>query len=313
MAVRPLEFLTGGDYRTAYVWDRGKGAMAAVCAVCGAKLGIGRRLTGKTLCDQHQGEDDARRAAEAASRAEARDEYLVVAASTASDPGAMQRLPAIAARAGLTDAERISTNSQALAGVLAAAIEDEYLTEEEEAAINRAMVALQVPEAEVLEVVERFGNGLLIARLNAGRLPEIPDPVIFLKPKEVAHVQVDAELMKEVVHRETRGGFSGFSIPIAMGVRYRVGAYRGQSVVVGTSLVVADRGVLCLTSQRAVFKGIRQSVECLYPRLVGVNVFDDGIQFHVSNRKNATLLRVADGHLVAAAVNTAMHPQQVSK
>ncbi|HLB43923.1 MAG TPA: hypothetical protein VJK49_00950, partial [Candidatus Limnocylindrales bacterium] len=74
----------------------------------------------------------------------------------------------------------------------------------------------------------------------------------------------------------------------------------------------ADNGVLCLTSQRAVFKGIRQSVECLYAKLVGVNVFDDGIQFHVSNRKTATLVKVPDGHLVAAVVNAAMHPAGVS-
>jgi hypothetical protein len=36
------------------------------------------------------------------------------------------------------------------------------------------------------------------------------------------------------------------------------------------------------------------------------------VQFHVSNRKTATLLRVEDGHLVAAIVNAAMHPEGVS-
>lgn len=235
-----------------------------------------------------------------------------MAASAASDPSVVQRLSAIAERAGLSDPDRIRANAEALTGVLGAAIQDEYLTEEEEESINRAMTALEVPEAEVLVVVRQFGNGLLIARLNAGRLPTVPDPVIFLKPNEVAHVQVEAALLKEVVHRETRGGYSGFSIPIAKGIRYKTGSYRGRSVVVGTSLQVADNGILCLTSQRAVFKGLRQSVECLYSKLVGVNVFDDGIQFHVSNRKSATLLRVSDGHLVAAVVNTAMHPAGIS-
>lgn len=287
--------------------------MAAVCAVCGAKLNFGQRLSGKTLCDQHRAEEDARIAAEAAARAEATQEYVAVASSTVSDPSAVERLPAIVARAGFTDADRLRANAEALAGIMGNAIGDEYLSEEEEASINRTMVALQMSEAEVSDVIRRFGTGLLIARLNAGRLPVLPDSAIFLKPNEVAHVQVDAMLMKEVAHRETRGGFSGFSIPIAMGVRYRVGAYRGRSVIVGTSLVEADTGVLCLTSQRAVFKGMRQSIECLYSKLVGVNVFDNGIQFHVSNRKSATLLRVADGHLVAAVVNTSMHPGGVSQ
>lgn len=285
---------------------------AATCSVCGEKLGIGRRLVGKTLCEQHEAEDNARRAAEDAARTAAREEYLAVAASTAADASAIERLPAIAARADLSETDRVRANVEALTGVLREAIDDAYLTEDEEESINRAMTALQVPEDEVLSAVRQFGNALLIARLNAGRLPTIPDPVIFLKPKEIAHVQVEAALLKEVVHRETRGGYSGFSIPIAKGVRYRVGGYRGRSVVVGTSLQVADKGVLCLTSQRAVFKGMRQSVECLYAKLVGVNVFDDGIQFHVSNRKNATLMRVDDGHLVAAIVNAAMHPEGVS-
>lgn len=286
--------------------------MAATCTVCGAKLSFGRRLTGKTLCEQHQAEQDAREKAEAAARVAARQEYVAVAASAASDPSVVQQLSQIAQRAGLSEADRIRANVEALTGVLGAAIQDEYLTEEEEQSIDRAMTALQVPEADVTNVLRQFGNGLLIARLNAGRLPTISDPVIFLKPKEVAHIQVEAALLKEVVQREFRGGSAGFSIPIAKGIRYRTGSFRGRSVVVGTSIEIADSGILCVTSQRAVFKGMRQSVECLYSKLVGVNVFDDGIQFHVSNRKNATLLRVGDGHLVAAVVNTAMHPSGVS-
>lgn len=38
---------------------------------------------------------------------------------------------------------------------------------------------------------------------------------------------------------------------------------------------------------------------------IGVNVFNDGIQFHVSNRKAAPLLKVPDGYVVAAVVNAA--------
>ncbi len=70
--------------------------------------------------------------------------------------------------------------------------------------------------------------------------------------------------------------------------------------------------MLCLTSNRAVFKGMRRSIECVYAKLLGVNVFDDGIQFHVSNRQTPTLFRVHDGHLVAAIVNSAMHPEGVT-
>ena len=93
------------------------------------------------------------------------------------------------------------------------------------------------------------------------------------------------------------------SVQIAKGVRFNTGGYRGKSVVVGTSIEEADAGVLCITSNRAVFMGLRQSVEVQFSKLIGVNVFDDGVQFHVSNRQKATLIRVGDGYLVAAAVN----------
>ncbi len=286
--------------------------MAATCTVCGAKLGFGRRLAGKSLCEVHEAEQRARDAAEATARAAARAEYLQVAASAVSDSTAPERLPGLALRAGMTDIEAEQAKIQAVAGLLASAIEDSYLTEAEEQTFARAVSRLDLAEEDVRQAVSPYTNSVAIARLNAGRLPTISDPVIFMKPKEVAHFQVEASLLKEVVQRESRGGYSGFSIPIYKGVRYRVGSYRGRSVVVGTSLETADKGILCLTSQRAVFKGMRQSVECLYSKLVGVNVFDDGIQFHVTNRKNATLLRVEDGHLVAAVVNAAMHPGGVS-
>jgi hypothetical protein len=74
-------------------------------------------------------------------------------------------------------------------------------------------------------------------------------------------------------------------------------------VVVGTELQVDDEGPLVITSKRAVFRGARHATEVPWSRLLGLNVFDDGIQFHISNRKSAPLFRVENGNLVAAAVN----------
>lgn len=208
----------------------------------------------------------------------------------------------------MTDVDRRQAGIEAVRTIVQAAIDDAYLSEDEEASLSRATKLLGLTDADLVEAVGNQANALIIARLNAGRLPTISNPAIFLKPNEIAHAQLAATLLKEVVHREMRGGYSGFSVPITKGVRYRVGGYRGQSVVTGTSLQAADTGVLCLTSQRAVFKGARQSVECLYSKLVGMNVFDNGVYLHVSNRQKATMLLAPDGHLVAAIINAAMHP-----
>jgi hypothetical protein len=48
-------------------------------------------------------------------------------------------------------------------------------------------------------------------------------------------------------------------------------------------------------------------MEAPHTKRVGLNVFTDGIQLHVSNRKSAPLFKVDDGHFVAAAVNAALN------
>lgn len=60
--------------------------MASECSVCGAKLGMGRRLSGKTLCETHEAEQKARLAAEAAAREAAEDEYYRTAAAILTEP-----------------------------------------------------------------------------------------------------------------------------------------------------------------------------------------------------------------------------------
>jgi hypothetical protein len=283
--------------------------MAGSCSICGAKLGFGRRLAGKTLCKLHEAEQRASEQAAAIARENAMNEYVAIAATVATDTSAVERLHEIARDGYLLPSEIAEAKLAALSGLMRQAIEDAHLTEAEEQAIARAAFDLDVPPDQIAASIQEFvppaSNLMLIAQVNAGRLPTLQDPPIVLKRGEVAHLNLGAVLLKEVAHRETRGGFSGFSFPLAAGIRYRVGAYKGKSVVVGTSIEEADNGVLCITSKRAVFIGLRQSIECLHAKLLGLNVFDDGIQLHVSNRKTPTLLRLSDGHLAAAAINAA--------
>jgi hypothetical protein len=42
--------------------------------------------------------------------------------------------------------------------------------------------------------------------------------------------------MREVIDREFRGGSRGVSVPIAKGVRFRTGSFRGKSVVGGSHM-----------------------------------------------------------------------------
>ncbi|HEY5475570.1 MAG TPA: hypothetical protein VIK11_02540, partial [Tepidiformaceae bacterium] len=120
------------------------------------------------------------------------------------------------------------------------------------------------------------------------------------------HLEEQAAVLKEVVSREYQGSSQGMSFRIAKGVYYRVGAQRGHMVEVGRSWQPADSGILSVTSQRLVFSGLRKSIEMAYAKLLGLNVFTDGLQVSVSNRQTPTMLRLSSGNMVAAAVNAAM-------
>jgi hypothetical protein len=97
----------------------------------------------------------------------------------------------------------------------------------------------------------------------------------------------------------------GVSFRVAKGVRFRTGAFRARSVVIGTSLVEADRGTLTITSLRTVFSGQRKTLDLPHSKLVNLNVYTDGISFNMSNRQTVPLFRVQNGQVVAAIINAA--------
>ena len=159
--------------------------------------------------------------------------------------------------------------------------------------------ALQTSFRDVLHRV-------LIARANDGRLSVLSEPHVICKKDEVVHVEMQATLLKEKTLHEYRGGYSGFSFRIVKGVSYHVGSTRGHSVVVGTQIVTDDVGIIAVSSQRVVFMGAKKTIEMPYSKIVNINVFTDGIQFHLSNRQSAPLFKVESGDTVAAVTNAAM-------
>jgi hypothetical protein len=43
-----------------------------------------------------------------------------------------------------------------------------------------------------------------------------------------------------------------------------------------------------------------------FAKILSLEIFEDGVRFHLSNRKNAPLFHVVNGDVVTATVNTAM-------
>jgi hypothetical protein len=89
------------------------------------------------------------------------------------------------------------------------------------------------------------------------------------------------------------GGSSGVSIPVGAGIRFRVGAMRGQ-VVPGEELQVdKDQGVVMLTNERLIFSGPNHTREWDFDKLLMLSTSDDESDYFisVSNRQKTSGVR----------------------
>jgi len=240
--------------------------------------------------------------------AETAFQQFIGALGTADPDGARGLVEAFKANPQISvlgNKERRKLSEQAFEQYAATVLADDHLTEDEEAAFSDVAEAMGFTQAafEANPIHTRFQ----VAKLNDGRLPVVQSPRLMAKKGEVVHLETAAALMKEVAIHEWRGGSQGVSFRVAKGVRYRVGATRGHLVTVGTQLQVADEGTLSVTSQRVAYLGNRKTVDMPYSRLMGMNLYSDGIQFSLSNRQNAPLFRISmTTDVLGALINAAM-------
>jgi hypothetical protein len=290
------------------------GKAAHVCANCGEPLPRIRRWMGKDLCERCE---DARRQhdreaaqAERVSHDQARERYRQLLEQVAQGAPAaplVDQLRQTAPRTGLDEKDLERMNADAAQRRLQAAVADDRLTPDEEQGFDGVLQGLGLSWGEVTEHHPELSSRYLVAMANDGRLPMVADSRLMSKRGEVVHLEQPASLMKEVSVRQYVGGYSGWSFPIGKtGIRYRVGGVRGHSEVVGTQLQVADAGTLVISSVRAVFIGGKSTIEMPYAKLVGVQVFTDGIRFNLSNRQKAPLFKLPSGDVVAAFIHIAM-------
>lgn len=287
--------------------------MPTDCVSCKRPLGFLRRLTGAFLCTECDQKTKRERALaeriDIEKHQEAIVEYQRLLASiwsgqTAIAAGSTELVQLESAR-NLSSQEKSTIAAEAFRQFANEALKDDILSIAEEERLLGLCKPLGIDQDKLNNEFRDVLHRLAVARVNDGRLPTLPDPKILLKKNEIPHGSMNADLLKQVTTREYQGGYAGVSFRVMKGVRFHTGGVRGRSVVVGTELKTADTGEITLTSHRAVFVGANSTVEIQYQKLIGMEVFSDGIKFNVSNRKNAILMRVESGEVVAALVNAA--------
>lgn len=283
--------------------------MTTACVDCGSKLPLPRRIVGRDRCHRCQERFEAAQAAErerlAAERAERIEAYEEVLDQLR--PGTrigviLSRIAAAKELSGLGPEDLDGLHNACLARFFEQVLADDVITADEDRAL--ANIAAGLARA----VPPEWANRYHLARCNAGLLPRDPAPEIFLEAEEIAYWRAGVALLKETTVSEYRTNFHSVSFPIGdSGVRYRAGSSRGRTVVVGTRIEVADRGWLTVTSDRIVFAGSRQTMEFPLHRIVGVNVFGDGIGLQVANRQSVPTFRTGGevNEVTAAIIATA--------
>jgi hypothetical protein len=112
------------------------------------------------------------------------------------------------------------------------------------------------------------------------------DAPLVLKGAERAYVSVPATLARMVTRTHYVGGSSGLSFPIGhTGIRYRVGAFRGEPVH-QQSLSKLDSGTFVLTNQRMAYVGRTKSTSVALRKVMHVEVFNDGLSIAREGKEN---------------------------
>jgi hypothetical protein len=121
--------------------------------------------------------------------------------------------------------------------------------------------------------------------------------IILKKGEHVVAKVTSASLVEDRRGRGTyTGGSQGVSIPVGSihgrSVRYRVGATRGHYVQGAPVPTAIDVGIVFITNQRVIFQGTKQTRECLFAKLIGIEHDDSAgtTVVSVSNRQKPTVI-----------------------
>ena len=171
-----------------------------------------------------------------------------------------------------------------------------------------AAYSAEINRREASEKEMGFDALYTAASLSKNGPPVITSP-IELKRGEHALLAVPATLARSQTRTRLVGGSRGFSFPIGhTGIRYRVGSFHGQPVSQQVMTQV-DRGTVVVTNQRIAFVGALKSVVVPLPKVVHLEVYNDGLAVFHEGRENADYIMCKAPKQVLFYVNWALNQE----
>jgi hypothetical protein len=149
---------------------------------------------------------------------------------------------------------------------------------------SAALLTQEVARRESAIRAMGFDSLYEAASLQAHGAQPVESPLV-LKSAETAYLSIPATLARMVTRTHYVGTSSGLSFPIGhTGIRYRVGAFRGQPVQ-QQSLRKLDSGTFVLTNKRVAFIGRTKSTSILLAKIIHVEVYNDGVSVFQEGRE----------------------------
>ena len=203
----------------------------------------------------------------------------------------VSQLDALKSAAGLSDEDIAAARIEAYCRAFAVAKADRTITDDELIDLKRLKSYLGLSDADIQSTQWELSRLRLLTEIQRGNLPTGSDAGVVLRRGEVVHWREPGSLLEErVVRRRCEGVSQGVSIRIMKGVSYRIGQQRGQ-LVSATGLVAVSSGDLILTSKRILFHGDRKSFAFTYEKLLGVEMYTDGVRL-TADTGNPRLVRL---------------------
>ena len=132
----------------------------------------------------------------------------------------------------------------------------------------------------------------LTAMISAVQGRAAPDTPLMLMPGERAIYRIDGAGLFEARRGpgQWQGRSSGVSVPVGLGVRFRVGQSRGHYVQGAETPTIIDTGTVTFTDHRVVFLGAKWTREWSFDKLLGIQHFAGRpwTAIQVSNRQKTS-------------------------
>lgn len=162
-------------------------------------------------------------------------------------------------------------------------LDDHILSQEEEKALTALERELPVSK-QLLDKngsLSKLTKAAILRDLSDGIIPKRirvsgPMPFNLQKSESLVWVFQDVQYYEERSRREFRGRSHGISLRVTKGVYYRVGDFKGKPVE-HTESVLADIGVMGITTKHIYFAGQSKRFRIRYDRIVTFDAFSDGI------------------------------------